>query len=257
MNPSDLLRLLPDVDFGAPIEHIRDLPELPKLTDKLRRQMQRDVKLHGKPALRINDADWGWLYLILAKHEQMTLEAEGLDASAPPLLPNDSKNAMESVHEALVRAEHALLAAMRQPGVPRLLKNRDGDVDAHIQQAITIVKSALASDAGRRSRQFIALDEDGTGRLEALLSCWWQQCTGKPPSLSKSGKKNGDPPAYVTFLALCFSVLSKPPMKSVSADAVKTRRKRREKKLQALSSIVTRLPPMPDTSISCPSRRKK
>ena len=128
------------------------------------------------------------------------------------------------------------------PRLARLLEGRNGSVRIRIQEALAIVDAALSDDARRCSTGLPHEDEDGSGRLEYLLAQWWQRCTGKRPSLSKSNKKNGDPPAYVGFLRLCFTVLSTQPKVEASADVVRTRRKRHEADMEALDTALRAIP---------------
>lgn len=259
MKPSDLLQLMPNVDFGISREEVEALPELPKFTEALRRRMEREVTLYGKPVLSIENVDWGGLYLILAAHERRTVEAEGQEAFAPAVLPRDSRTAVESVRGALKRTQKELRIALHQDGVARLLEGRQGSVADNLQIALDIVEAALKEDARRRSSDLRQADDDGIGRLSWLLAEWWAQRTKKQPSLSKANKRNGAPPAYVTFLQLCFTALSRPPSR-VSADAMLTRRERHKADMdaldQALSSIKTRLEPMRDNSFFSASRRR-
>lgn len=262
MKPSDLLQLIPNVDFGVPREDILGLPELPEFTEALRRQMQREVRLYSKPVLSIDNLAWGGLYLILAAHEQRTADAEVLDEFAPTLLPHDGKAAVEGVRNVLLRAEKELRLALQQNGVRHLLEGHSGSVADHIQKAVAIVDTALEADTSKRSQSHLWADDDRSGLLEYLLARWWQRTTGKPASLSKSGKKNGDPSAYVSFLRLCFTVLSRPPADEATADVLIARRKRyavqEEAFTDALRTIETRLSPMRDMSFfSSAVRRSK
>lgn len=248
MKPDDLFQLMPNVDFGVPVDEVRELPELPKFTGSLRRRLEREVVLYGKPALSIDNLNWGWLYLILAAHERSAIEAEALDAFFPTLLSRDARASIGDVRDALRRTTRVLHAALRQVGVRHLLEGSADGLAHHIESATAIVEQALESDAKKRAHPQVWADEDGSGRLQELLGKWWQHNTrnNRRPSLSKGGKKNGAPSAYLTFLTLCFGVLSKPPTGSVSADTMIRRRTRRNAEKRArelrLRRIQTSLP---------------
>lgn len=210
MGPDELFKLMRDVDFGVPPDEIEALPDLPLFDEKLRKRMQREVLLYRKPVLSIDDRAWGWLYLILAAHEQRAIEAAALDKQRPSRLPRKSADDLRKVEKSLRRAQASIRSARRRKGADRLI---DKSIDAGIDALLGKVDTALTPSAVELDPNPIGSER---GRLEFLLGRWWTEETGRAPS-ARTG-----PSAYKTFLRLCYGVLTTRP--GVSDDRVQAHR---------------------------------
>lgn len=228
MNAKDLEALMPGVDFGAPIS---DLPDLPDFTEELRAEIEQSVTLYGKRVLRLDNEAWGALYLILAAHERDVVEAEAIDAQLPATLPYKSRQALDRVARDLEKTRADLNGAMRAVGVSRRLEKVGGLVSltTFLDNAIAVIDSARSID----ERPTLTFPDADVGRLELLLSGWWQQRTGTPPSVIKGES------AYQAFLGLCFRVLSKPP--GHSYDVLSKHRARYEQYEDTWRAVIGRL----------------